>query len=427
MKNANKLLIKAARVIDPESEFHNKTVDILVAGELIEKIAPEIEDENAEIVKHKNLHVSPGWFDLRANFGDPGNEDKEDLDSGARSAIAGGFTAVGLSPDTDPVIDSKADIEYVYGKGDEYPLHIFPYGAFTRGLKGEELSEMYDMYEAGAVAFSHGRGTVTNSSVMKLALQYARNFAPYLHVQSFDEKIRHSGVMHEGAKSTWLGLKGIASLSEELGINRDLYLAEYAETGIHFQGVSSAQSVKILEKAKAENRLFSADVNMANLIFTDEDLENYDTNLKVFPPLRTQADRAALIEGLKSGVISAITSNHQPETIENKRCEFDLAEFGAAGIEAFFGALWHSLHSALSLEEFIKLIAHQPRKILGLDVPVIKVGAYAEMTLFDPDQEWQLTKDQLESKAANYAYLNRPLKGKALGIINKGAAVLLNF
>lgn len=424
MKDAKKLLIKAAKVIDPESEFHNKTVDLLIAGELIEKIAPEISDETAEIVKHNNLHVSPGWFDLRANFGDPGNEDKEDLDSGARAAMAGGFTAVGLSPDTDPAIDSKADIEYVYGKANEYPLHIFPFGAFTRGLKGEELSEMYDMYQAGAVGFSHGKSSVKNSSVMQLALQYARNFAPYLHVQSYDENIRHNGVMHEGAKSTWLGLKGIPSLAEELGINRDLYLAEYAETGVHFQGVSSAQSIKILERAQAENRLFSADVNMANLIFTDEDLEHYDTNLKVFPPLRTQTDRAALIEGLQSGIISAITSNHQPETIENKRCEFDLAAFGAAGIEAFFGALWQSLHSALSLEQLILLIAHQPRKILGLDVPVISANSYAELTLFDPDCHWELNKADLNSKAANYPYLNRPLKGKPLGIVNKGAAVL---
>lgn len=415
MKDTHRILIKKARIVDHRSAHHGQQKDLLLTEGRIEAIEDNIDaSEQDQLVEVENLHVSPGWFDLRANFRDPGHEDKEDLRSGALAALKGGFTGVALSPDTEPVLDSKADLEYIYRKSENSPLRIYPFGAFTKGLKGEELSEMYDMHQAGAVGFSDGGHSLENSAVLKLALQYARNFAPALHLRPADVGLRDLGVMHEGSQSTWLGLRGSPSLTEAMGLRRDLLLAEYAETKVHFTGISAAESVVII---KENSPLCSADINALNLLFSDEDLADYNTDLKLSPPLRTRADQEALIEALKEGTIKIICSDHQPHTIEDKQCEFDLAAYGAASLEGFFGALWHRLHKDLSLAEFIPMISEHPRSLLGLETSQLAVGARAELTLFDPDQQWTLQKETLESKAANQALLNRPLRGKALGII----------
>jgi len=422
--NTSQILIRNARVIDPNSPHNGKHCDVLVENDTISKIGNSLRaDDNAEVVEAQNLHISPGWFDLRANFCDPGNEHREDIESGINAAIKGGFTGVALSPETYPAIDSKADIEYIYTKADGYPVSVYPYGAFSKGLAGEELSEMHDMYQAGAVGFSHGKRVVTNAALMKLALQYAKNFAPAIHTFSMDNSLAHKGQMHEGNISTLLGLKGIPSLAEETQMHRDLRLAEYAEAGIHFMAVSSKEAVEILKKAKN----YSADVAIGNLIFTDEDLQLYDTNLKTLPPLRSKGDKKALIEALNKGVIQAIASDHSPVDIENKRCEFDRAEFGMISLESFFGALWKELSGQVSLDKLIEIITINPRQILQLEVPVIEEGSWAELTLFDPDLEYTLEKGMLESKSTNSPFIGRAMKGKALGIINNSTLMWLGL
>lgn len=415
---SGKILIRQARIIDPNSPYHNKVKDILIENDTVVKIADQIDEANAREVEHPNLHISPGWFDLRANFCDPGHEEREDIESGIHAAIFGGFTAVALSPETTPAIDSKAAIEYIYQRAEDYPVNVLPYGSLSKKLKGEELSEMYDMYQTGAVAFSHGKKPVSNAALVKLALLYSKEFAPPVHIFSTDESLAFKGQMHEGEVSTYLGLKGIPTLAEEVALLRDLHLASYAESAIHFMAISSKSGVDLLRQAHSGGRAFTADVALANLIFTDQDLDSYDTNLKVTPPIRSAHDREALIEAINDELIQVITSDHTPVDIENKKCEFDFAEAGMIGLETLFGALGNLKQDGLTLEQIIKCIAINPRKVLGLESPVLKEDSWAEFTLFDPDHKWTFTKNHIQSKSKNTPFIGRELTGKPLGIIN---------
>ncbi len=418
--SAQKYLIKKARVIDSRSSHHLQVVDLLLANGEILEIGSELKDSEAEVFEAPNLHISIGWLDLRANFNDPGNEDREDIQSGATAAARGGFTSVALSPETNPVIDNKAAVQYLLKQAEGQMVNLLPIAAFSKDLKGEELSEVYDMKATGAIAFSHGGSAVSNSALMRLALLYNREIGPALQILSQDKTIRSNGQMHEGDKSTWLGLKGIPALSESLAVNRDIALAEYCQSPIHFQAISSAEALKIIEEKQAAGQAISADVNLMNLLFSEEDLKQYDSNLKVYPPLRSQADQKALIEALKKGSLSAIASNHQPRTIEEKRCEFDLAKFGAATLEGFFGALNAKWGSELGLDRIIELISQGPRKILDYQRDLkIEKGAKVELSLFDPELDYSWSDLQLHSKAANYPFKSLKLKGKAVAIYQK--------
>jgi dihydroorotase len=425
MKEIKSILIRQATVVDKQSEHHLKVCDILIEKGQVKDIGPNLKQKAAVEIAEENLHISPGWFDLRANFRDPGTGDAEDFNSGASAAIAGGFTAVGLSPETEPVTDRKSDIEYVYKAADGLPLFVYPYASLSKNLDGQELSEMFDLHEAGAVAFSHGSRNIKNTALLKLAMLYAREFSPYLHLQAYDASIRASGVMHEGAQSTYLGLKGIPALAEELGVLQALHLSDYAQTGIHLQGISAGSTVALLRQAKADQRLYTADVNLANLVFTDEALAEYDTNLKVYPPIRSKKDKNDLLEALADGTLQVVTSNHEPHAIEAKRCEFDQAAFGAAGLQCFFGALWGATHSKIPLDRLVECISHNPREVLGLESPVVTKGSFAEFTLFNPDQEYRINSAELESQAANNPYQGLKLRGKAIATVVKGTLVKL--
>lgn len=419
-----KLLVKQARIIDPNSPYHLTVKDILIENDQVKTIADSLNaDGETKVIEHKNLHISPGWFDLRANFCDPGHEEREDIESGIHAAIFGGFTAVGVSPETSPAIDSKADIEYIYQQADGFPVSLYPYGSLSKGLKGEELSEMYDMYEAGAVAFSHGKKPMTNAALMKLALLYGKSFAPPAHVYAIDESLSYGGQMHEGEVSTYLGLKGIPALAEEVAMLRDLHLSSYAESGIHFMAVSSASAVQLLQNAHTNGTPFTADVAVANLLLTDAELENYDTRYKTLPPLRSETDRQALIAALREDLIQVITSDHTPVDIENKKCEFDQAEFGVIGLETLFGALGTLQSDGLEIQDIINKIAINPRKVLGMDVPSLNEGSWAEFTFFDPYEKWTFAKKDIQSKSHNSPFIGRELQGKALGILNNGILV----
>lgn len=424
--NSNSIIIKQATIVDSTSPFNGQVKDILIENDQIIEISDAINPRgSAEIIEANDLHVSPGWFDIRVNFNDPGHEEKEDLESGVNAAIYGGFTAVGLSPETTPPINSKADIEYLYQKSEELPVNVYPLGAISKGLKGNELSEMHDMHQSGAVGFSHGKVPLSNSALMKLALQYNREIAPPLHVLSTDLNLGQ-GHMHEGEVSTLLGLKGIPDLAEEVQILRDLHLAKYAEASVHFMGISSSSSLEVLKTAKEKGNHFTSDVALANLYFSDADLKEYDSNLKVMPPIRSEKDRMALIDALKEGLIDVITSDHTPQNIESKKCEFDMASFGMIGLESFFGALLKALDNQIELEKIIDLIAINPRKILNLPIPSIEVGSWAEMTLFNPGLEWIFSKEDIQSRSQNTPFIGQELKGKALGIVNKGYVVWMD-
>lgn len=420
---SGKILIKQARIIDPNSSHHNQVKDILIENDTVVKIADSIDPEGTDVVEHPNLHISPGWFDLRANFCDPGHEEREDIESGIHAAIFGGFTGVALSPETTPVVDNKASIEYIYQRAEEFPVNVLPYGSLSKGLKGEELSEMYDMYQSGAVAFSHGKKPVANAALIKLAMLYSKEFAPPIHVFSTDESLAYKGQMHEGEVSTYLGLKGIPALAEEVTLLRDLHLAQYADTPLHFMAISSQSGVELLRNAHRDGKPFTADVAMANLVFTDQDLDTYDANLKVTPPVRSASDREALIQAINDEVIQVITSDHTPVDIENKKCEFDLAEFGMIGLESMFGALGNLRNDGLSLEQIIKCIAINPRKVLGMEAPSVEENSWGEFTLFDPDQQWTFSKEDIQSRSRNTPFIGKQLTGKPLGIVNNNILV----
>lgn len=419
--NSALYLLKGVRIIDSKSPFHNQVQDILLGPNEIIDIQKTINTPEAQKIKGNNLHVSLGFTDLRANFNDPGNEDREDLQSGAEAALQGGFTSVALSPETTPITDNKAGVEYLcsYSRGSK--INLLPIAAFSKNLQGEELSEFYDMRQAGAIAFNHGGRPLSNSALMRLALLYNRELKTPLQVLSYDPKISAGGQMHEGPKSTWLGLKGIPDLAETLYMSRDIALAEYTGAAIHFMGVSSQAGLELIRSAQQKGLKVSGDVNLLNLIYTDQDLESYNTNLKLFPPLREESDREALIAGLKDGSLTGIASDHNPATIEEKKCEFDGARFGAATLEGSFSALLSHLERDLGLERIVDLLSRGSRSILAYrQEEHIAIGQKVDLCVFDPDEKWAWNEYQPKSKAANYPFAGEVFKGRVRGTYCKG-------
>ena len=414
-----KQLITNVKVVDPNSPYNGAQVNILIQNDVIIAIGSDVTDTQAQHIDLQGAHVSPGWVELHSNFGDPGFEEREDCTSGARAAAAGGFTSVVLSPHTQPIIQSKADVEYLLKKGDETPVHFYPLGAVSTHLNGTELTEMFDMNRAGAVGFYDDKKAIQNPNLLKLALLYAKDLAPVL-VHPRHPDLTQGGQMNEGPTSTNLGLKGIPAFAEELMIARDLFIAEYTDGRLHFAGVSTQGGVALIRDAKAKGLHVTADVNFYNLMLTEHELHDYDTNFKVNPPLRNTEDCEALILGLIDGTIDAIAVDHIPQDIERKRCEFDHAAFGMAAIESVYGAL-HSVRQKMGEEKFIQAISINPRAILSLPQIRIAEGSIAELTFFSPTVTHTLTDKMKFSRAANNPFVNKPLTGKVIGIFNKAA------
>lgn len=408
------VLLKSATIIDPKSEFHNKTQDILIENGIITKIGSRITNSNNyEVIKIDNLHVSQGWFDSSVSFAEPGFEERETIDNGLKTSALSGFTAVAVNPNTHPVIDTNSDVAFLKNKAKGNSVDLYPIGALTREAKSEELAELFDMYNAGAVAFGDYKKETSNTNLMKIALQYGSNFDGLILSFPFDKKVAAKGVMNEHIQSTKLGLKGIPNLSEELRVVRDLYLLEYTDGKLHIPTISTAKSVELIREAKAKKLNVSCSVAIHNLFFDDSSLETFDSNFKVLPPLRTQEDIAALIEGLKDGTIDMVTTDHNPLDVEHKNLEFDRATFGSIGLEAAFGAL----NSILPTKTVIKLLTRGKERF-GIESNSIKVGEKANMSLFNPDEKYTFEKSHIISKSKNCMYLGATLKGKALGIIN---------
>lgn len=411
------VVLQNALLIHPGNKFHNQRIDIRIEDHVITAIGNTISTEGAEVITSPNLHVAPGFFDLHVRACDPGLEHKEDLTTVANAAAAGGFTGVALSPKTEPVIDSKSLIQYITKQVKNNPIDFHPVGAMSEGLKGENISEMYDMHLNGAVAFTDEKIGIQNADLLRRALLYTKNFNGLILSFPNDESISHGGKMNEGKVSTMLGLKGIPALAEEVMVSRDLFIAEYCEARIHFSTISTAKSVELIRAAKQKGMQVTCDVAVHNLVFTDEELTEFDTNFKTNPPLRTQADVDALIEGIKDGTIDAITSDHCPENIENKACEFDHADFGISSLETTAALLFEHLTGKLSLDQIVNCLAVNPRKLLGLTPVTIEEGAAANLVYFDPNVNWTPEKKTWNSKSLNNPMIGKTLKGKVLGIV----------
>lgn len=394
--------------------------DILIRDGKIDQIAQEISlegNEHVEVLDAEGGYVSPGWVEIFSDFADPGYEFKEELSTGAAAAFAGGFTHVFLLPATLPVVDSKSQVSYIIEKSGRLPIRLYPIGAISKGLAGKELSEMYDMGASGAIAFSDGKAPLQSAGLLLKALQYVRASNNVLIQMPFDRSIGSFGLINEGLVSTRLGLPGLPAIAEELMIQRDIELVRYTESKLHFTGISSAKSVALIQAAKNQGLQITCSVTPHHLLFTDEDLQQYDTNLKLNPPLRTKADRDALRAAVKNGVVDCIATQHFPQHADDKVREFEYAKNGMIGLQTTYSVLTESLPE-LSPEQVTDLLSIRAREIFGLPEGTLSPGDRADLTIFHPEKNLTFTKTDNQSKASNSPYFDMPLKGKVLATIS---------
>jgi len=415
------ILLKSAKIICPENkELHLKKRDILIKKGIIEKIGAAVEaPSNIKVLDKKNLHVSLGWFDSSVSFGEPGFEERETIANGLFTAGKSGFTDIILNPNTNPVPDTSSDVVFLKERGLGKVTKIYPLGTLTKNADGVDLAELFDMKNAGAVAFFDFKKQISNPNLLKIALLYAQNFDGLVYSFPQDGNIKGNGVAHEGEVSTKLGLKGIPALSEELQIARDLFILEYTGGKLHIPTISSAGSVKLIAEAKKKRLDVTCSVAVHNLFFSDETLKDFDTHFKVSPPLRTKSDSKALIKGLKNGTIDFVTSDHIPMDIEHKRVEFDNAKSGSIGLESAFGAL----NTIFELEETVSFLT-KGRSRYQVETPELKEGCKACLTLFNPDGEYTFETTDILSTSKNSMFLGSELKGKVYGIINNDQSTL---
>ncbi len=413
------LIIRNAKVIDIHSPHHNKTADILIKNGRIEQIAKNIQVPlNIKECKSKNTHISPGWIDMQAKFCDPGIEYKEDLETGLHAAARGGFTAVAILPDTLPVCDNKSGVDYLIKNAKENAVDILPIGALSAGMKGENISEMYDMHLAGAAAFCDAKKS-TNAGLLMRAMLYAKPFGSLIMDFPLCKEVATTGNVNEGKTSTLLGLKGIPSVAEDIIVNRDIYLAEYCESPLHFMQISSVHALQMIKIAKSKSLPISCGLSTYHLLLTDEELKTFDSYYKVQPPLKTQKEIKAFIKAIKENIIDVLVSDHEPQHIENKKCEFDLAAYGIINLQTSFAIANTILRNEISVQQLVDLFCFNPRKILKQPIPCIKEGEEANLTVFDTNENWIFSENDIVSKSKNTPFIGQSFTGKVLGIYNK--------
>jgi len=420
-----KILLKQVTIADPLSPFNGSVKDILIVNGIVSRVADTITNEHGaeddiQIVTGGTL--SPGWVDIFSHFCDPGFEYRETLESGAAAAAAGGFTQVFVLPNTNPCVQNKSQVEYIVQKSKHLPVTIHPLGAVTKGIEGKELAEMYDMQNSGAIAFSDGIQPVQSPGLMLKALQYVKAFNGVVIQVPLDKSIGQHGLMNEGIISTRLGLPGIPAIAEELIIQRDIELLKYTGSKLHITGVSTAKGLTLIQKAKEEGLDVTCSVAPYQLYFCDEDLQGYDTNLKVNPPLRTRTDMMALREAVQNGLVDCIASHHLPQNWDSKTCEFEYAKNGMLGLQTAYAAV-NTAVPGLTTNRVVDLFSQNARRIFNLPLVTIKEGAAAEFTLFAPAGQFTLRKEDIKSKSYNTPFVQVPLTGKVAGIIAKDTII----
>ncbi len=421
------LLIKNVRPVT-DKEKGDYLIDIRIRNGVIAETGEQLDQDDDEIYDGKQAYVSPGWMDMHVHLREPGQEHKETIKTGCEAAAFGGFTEVACMPNTNPVIHTRDVVEFIKKKSAELPVTVHPIGSVTKDRKGKSITEMNDLKEGGAVAFSDDGDPVYNSQVMRIALEYSSMLNMPIINHEEDLQLSRPGHMHEGEVSARLGLEGTPSIAEEVMIARDLLLAQFTGGHIHVAHISTKEAVELVRRGKERGVRVTTEACPHHFDLTDEEIEkrHFDTKLKMHPPLRSRQDVNAVIEGLKDGTIDAICTDHAPHAIEEKEVEFIYAPNGIIGLETAWSISVKQLLKSgiINLQTLISKLAVRPREILSLPVPVIDEGEKANLTIFNTDEKWQFTKKEVRSKSKNSPYLDQELTGRALAVYNKNQFVL---
>jgi dihydroorotase len=401
------ILVRKAIIKDPSSTFHNQLCDILIKDGLITEISANIQATADQVIDFNNQLVSPGWIDSFTISTDPGYEHKDTLESISESAAKGGYTHVLLSPNTKPVVQNKTSIDYIKNHSLTRPVEFHPIGAITKNTEGKELAEMFEMQDSGAIAFSDGTKPIQSAGLMIKALQYVKAFNGIV-VQIPDEtSISTNGQMNEGIVSTQIGLKGKHKIAETIMVSRDIELAEYTKSRLHLTGITTVDSLSLVSNAKNNGLDISCSVTPQHLLFSEDDLRNYDTNLKMNPPLRSKQEMKLLLQAVKDGKVDCIASHHTPQHIDMKLCEFEYAGDGMLCLESAFGMLGHL---DIPLDVTLDMICFKPRSIFNLRSS-ISIGEKADLTIFNSSEEYNFSKEHIISKSMNSPMVGKKLKG----------------
>lgn len=410
--NLMKVLLKGATIICPSSPFHNQTQDILIEDGTIVKIGYHISCDSARQIKNKGLHISTGWFDSGVSFGEPGYEERETLANGSLTAATNGFTTIMLTSNTNPPLDTHASIGHVLQRSEKFPCQVLVCGALSEKMEGKNLAPLYDMVLAGAIAFGDYKRHVEKPSFLKAALQYIKSFNGIIISYPQINDLQVNTFVSESDLSLKFGLNGNPSITETIAILRDLEILKYTDSRLHLQFISSKESIEIIKKAKVEKIPITCSVGLPHVTFCTDEIHDFDPNFKHSPPLRTTEDLEAIRQGLIDGTIDMVSSMHEPVNQELKEFDFANAEEGSIGLEATFGVL----NAIFGIDHSIDFLT-RGRKIFQKEVPEIKIGAKANLSLFLPNETYVLNEKHLQSTSKNCMYLNRELKGKVLGTI----------
>jgi dihydroorotase len=420
-KKTENLLIKGAMLIDPAIKLEKRGDILIEKGKIVRlgKIAQA--PEGVQVIDARELVITPGWMDMHVHFRQPGREDEETVESGAAAAVAGGFTAASPMPNTTPAADTREVIEFLIEEGRKTLIDVFPIAAATKGREGKELSEMAELVEAGAVAFSDDGCAIATARLARRAMEYASMFDVPIIEHAEEPTLTVAGAMNEGKYSTRLGLGGMPTVAEDIIVARDILLAEYTGAHVHIAHISSARSIDLVRQAKIHGVRVTCEVTPHHFALTDEAVSDYDANTKMNPPLRSQKDIDAVLEGLQDGTIDAIATDHAPHAPEEKDVEFAAAPFGIVGLETALGLIVTKLMKAgvLSLSEAVDKVAVQPRRILSLPPVTLQEGQIANLTFFSPERVWTVAKNAFYSKCRNTPFNGWELTGKVYGVYNK--------
>jgi len=413
------ILLRQVKIADQHSPYNGQVKDILLQDAVLVSIQDHYEGNADKTVDIPGTIVSTGWVDPFTHFCDPGYEHRETLTTGAAAAQVGGLTTVFVVPNTQPVIDNKTQVNYIVQQNQHLPIHVLPIGALSKKIEGKDLAEMIDMHQSGAMASSDGLYPVQSTLLFLKALQYVKTFDGVVIQMPIDKSLGSLGLMNEGITSTQLGLPGIPAIAEELMIARDIELLKYTDSTLHITGVSTAKGMALIEAGKKAGLALTCSVTPYHLYFNETDLSTYDTLLKVYPPLRTKADQAALLDAVERGVVDCISAHHQPQDWDGKTIEFEYAKAGIASIETTYSTINHLLPK-LKDEAIANLLSNNARKIFHLDSKMIQEGQTIELTLFNREDAITYSKNASKSKSANNPFWDKALKGKVIGTFVKG-------